>query len=212
MFGSIVYTHTKMTFALVYNQLTALEYGFGFLVLIVKVVKGDEVSNQAIKVAEDIKETIHHFDIFALFFYCQVLSHQIQKVGFIVLFYKCFYTINSQTFHCCTGFGGFPSCIFGQLGGYAVPHLFGNNVAFYGYCFYGLEIFIPCRVDRCIYVYFCLTRNMSKRIGCYIGALVGKIFGTYSLYARCLYVQSSSAAWRKSSQFRTHKEISYLLV
>ena len=68
MFCSVVDSHTELTSSLVDDECSALEDSFNIIIFIIKIVESDEVLQEFIEIAEDVKELVNHLDIIRLFF------------------------------------------------------------------------------------------------------------------------------------------------
>ena len=74
-------------------------------------MESDEVSQQAVKISENVQELVHHFNVVGFFFVSSILCNQIQQSLLLVLLQQSIDYIECQVFDRCTCFTGFPSRI-----------------------------------------------------------------------------------------------------
>jgi hypothetical protein len=78
MFRHIGNQHTHATFALVYDQTSALEHSLYILVSCIEILESNKVAEQTLEIAIYIKELVNHVNTIGRLFKRKILCHEVE--------------------------------------------------------------------------------------------------------------------------------------
>ena len=158
MFCHVIHVHTETALPLVDDEGSVLEDSPDLLALVIEVVKGHEVSEEAVEVAEDVEELVHHVYVACLFCKSCILSHELEEGGLPVLGDELPDSVYAESLDCCACLCSLPCCVCGELCACSCPILFCEHILAGENCILkDVELCCPCRVYRCRKVDFGLS-------------------------------------------------------
>ena len=148
MLTHISHLDTEAALALVNDEASALEDGTHLLVLVVEIVEGHEIAQQAVEVAVDVEESAHHLDALSLLLESVVLCDEVEQCLLLVVGKELADGVDTQCLYLSTLLGTLPSAVGSEGCTDGCPRLGGERLLLglddSDKC---LELVAPCRVD-----------------------------------------------------------------